>query len=74
MTQVSDPVTITVSRSVLSHIAELSSELTDQMHALLEKNTDGQLTPTERAELERLVEIAEFGQIITMALGRQGQP
>lgn len=38
------------------------------MHALLERNTDGQLSASEKAELDTLVRIAEFGQIVSMAL------
>ena len=72
MIQTADPVTFSVPRTVLSHIAQLSEELTDRMHALLERNTDGQLSSTEKAELEALVRIAEFGQIVSMALQRQG--
>lgn len=72
MIQAADPVTISVPRTVLSDIAQLSAELTDRMHALLEQNADAQLTPTEKAELEMLVRIAEFGQIVSMALQPQG--
>jgi hypothetical protein len=38
------------------------------MHALLERNTDGELSSTEKAELKALVQMAEFGQIVSMAL------
>jgi hypothetical protein len=74
MIQSADPITFSVSRKVLSDIVELSAELTDRMHELLEKNTDGQLGPTERSELETLVRMAEFGQIVSMALQPQAQP
>lgn len=72
MIQTVDPVTFSVPRTVLSDIAQLSAELTDRMHALLERNTDAQLSPTEKAELATLVRIAEFGQVVLMALQRQG--
>ena len=68
MIQSADPITFSVPRKVLSDIVELSAELTDRMHELLEKNTDGQLGPTERSELETLIRMAEFGQIVSMAL------
>jgi hypothetical protein len=58
----------------LADIAQLSDELTDRMHMLLERNTDGQLSPIEKAELETLVRVAEFGQIVTMALQPQSRP
>jgi hypothetical protein len=63
-----DSITISVPRRVLSGIANLSDELTDRMHALLERNTDGGLNATERQELETLVQMAEFGQIVSAAL------
>ena len=74
MTQAADPITISVPRTVLSEIVSLSSELTDRMHALLERNTDAQLDPVEKNELETLVKMAEFGQIVSMALGSQDRP
>jgi len=74
MVQATDPVTISVPRTVLSDIAQLSAELTDRMHQLLERNTDGQLTRIERSELETLVRMAEFGQIVSTALESQAKP
>jgi hypothetical protein len=68
MIQAADPITFSVPRTVLSEIVELSAELTDRMHELLERNTDGLLGPVERAELETLVRMAEFGQIVALAL------
>ncbi len=69
MIQSADPITLSVPRKVLTDIVQLSAELTDRMHALLERNTDGALGPIEKAELETLVRMAEFGQIVSMALG-----
>lgn len=74
MVQAADPVTISVPRNILSEIAHLSAELTDRMHELLERNTDGQLTASEKSELETLVRMAEFGQIVSMALQPQANP
>ena len=74
MIQTADPVTFSVPRTVLSDIVSLSAELTDRMHELLERNTDGQLGATEKAELERLVLIAQFGQIVSSALQPQQKP
>ena len=74
MIQSADPITFSVPRTVLSDIVRLSDELTDRMHDLLERNTDGRLSPTERAELETLVRMAEFGQIVTMALQPKAAP
>jgi hypothetical protein len=71
MIQASDPITVSVSRSVLSEIVQLSAELTDRMHELLERNTDGGLKALEKSELEALVRIAQFGQIVSMAMQPQ---
>jgi hypothetical protein len=68
MVQLADPIEFSVPRSVLSDIVRLSDELTDRMHELLERNTDDKLGPTEQAELGTLVRMAEFGQIVLMAL------
>lgn len=70
----SDDITLTLPRSVVPDIVSLSDALTDRMHALLERNTDGTLSSVERAELETLVQMAQFGQIVSMALrGTGGQ-
>jgi len=68
MSSVADPVTLTVPRTILAEVVALSAELTDCMHALLERNTDANLSATEREELQTLVQIAQFGQIVSMAL------
>ena len=68
MLPASDSITITLPRPMLADIAGLSSELTDRMHAWLERNTDGTLNEIERSELQVLVRSAEFGQIVAMAL------
>ena len=67
-----DPITFTLPRTLADGIAELSADLTDRMHHLLERNTDGQLGTLEIAELETLVRMAEFGQIVSMALKKAG--
>jgi aromatic ring-cleaving dioxygenase len=74
MIQASDPITFSVPRAVLADIVQLSAELTDRMHELLERNTDNKLGPTEKAELETLVRVAEFGQIVSLALQPQSIP
>jgi hypothetical protein len=71
MIQATDPITFTVPRSVATDIAALSSDFTDRMHELLERNAEGQLMPSEKAELETLVRIAQFGQIVSLALQAQ---
>jgi hypothetical protein len=74
MIDTQDPVTISVPKSILADVVRLSDELLDQMHELLERNTDGTLSTSERAELDRLVRIAQFGQIASLALQSAGKP
>lgn len=52
----------------------LSAKLTDRMHELLERNTDGALSAIEQAELETLVQMSQFGQIVSMALQSATRP
>jgi hypothetical protein len=70
----SDDITLTLPRSVVPDVVSLSDALTDRMHALLERNTDGTLSLVERTELETLVQMAQFGQILSMALRGAGGP
>lgn len=46
----------------------LDPETARRMHELLERNTEGSLSETERIELESLVRMAQFAQILAMAL------
>jgi len=41
------------------------------MHELLERNTDGALSTIERRELDTLVRMAGFGQILELMATRQ---
>jgi hypothetical protein len=69
-----DDIILTLPRLVVPDVVTLSDTLTDRMHALLERNTDGALSAVERAELETLVQMAQFGQILSMALRGAGGP
>ena len=73
MIRPADPITVSVPRDILADIVEVSAGLADRMHELLERNTDGALTPTETSELESIVRIAELGQIATLALQSSGE-
>jgi hypothetical protein len=68
MIQAADPISLMMPRALASEIIELSSDLTDRMHELLERNTDDLLTPVEKAELRKLVSITEIGQIVAAAM------
>ena len=69
-----DAVTLTLPRSAIPDVLSLSETLLDRMHELLERNTDGRLSPVEREEAETLVLMAQFGQLVSTALQRPGQP
>lgn len=63
-----DPVTLTLPASLASAIPSMAQRLVDRMHELLERNTDGQLSPHEHAELESLVDMAQFAQVFAAAV------
>ncbi len=67
MTPAIETVVLTLPRSVVPELPSLSRGLNDRMHGLLERNTEGTLSATEREELETLVEMAQFAQILAMA-------
>jgi hypothetical protein len=67
MSTASENVILTLPRAVVSDLPSLSQSLTERMHGLLERNTEGTLTAPEREELETLVEMAQFAQILVMA-------
>ena len=46
----------------------MAGRLADRMHELLERNTEGALSAIEREELEGLVEMAEFAQVLAAAI------
>jgi len=66
-------ITVTLPPSVATAIPAMAARLLDRMHALLERNTDNQLSPIEREELEGLVDMAEFTQFFAVAV-HQGTP
>lgn len=62
-----DTIVLTIPRAIVPELPALSRSLTDRMHALLERNTEGTLAAAEREELETLVQMAQFAQILAMA-------
>jgi hypothetical protein len=68
-----DAITLTLPRSAITGVVSLSDTLLDRMHELLERNTDGQLSAVQREEVETLVLMAQFGQLLSAAL-RPGTP
>ena len=67
-------VTLTLPESAVGDVLVLSASLLERMHGLLERNADGPLGGMEREELETLVRMAQFGQIVAMALGPTPAP
>jgi hypothetical protein len=63
-----DVITLTVPRAAVRNFSALSASLLDRMHELLERNGDGALNTLEREQLEMLVEMAQFGQLVASAL------
>ena len=74
MTRAADPITFSVPRDLLRDIRNLSGQLLDRLHDLLERNTQGDLSPTENAELETLVRMAQFSEIVSLALEAKSKP
>jgi hypothetical protein len=68
MTQAADPIVISVPRAVLSDMSHMPADLIDRMHELLEHNTDGTSSPTEEADLNALVRMAQLSEIASLAL------
>ena len=62
-----ETVVLTLPRALVPELPSLSHGLNDRMHALLERNTEGSLSAIEREELETLVEMAQFAQLLAMA-------
>lgn len=74
MATTTDAVTLTLPRSAVPDVLSLSGALLDRLHELLERNTDGALSEAERRELETLVQVAHFGQIVSLALQPSAKP
>jgi len=74
MSATADQVTLTFPRSAVADVTAISADLLDRMHELLERNTDGQLSAIERTELETLVQMAQFGQLLATAMQAARRP
>lgn len=70
MEAVSAPITLTIPPQVASELPSLANDLTERMHELLERNTDGALEDAERRELETLVHMAQFAQLLATLVSR----
>lgn len=68
MPTAADQITLTFPRTAVGDLSEISADLLTCMHELLERNTDGLLSPIERAELETLVRMAQFSQLLASAM------
>lgn len=74
MKPLADSVTLRLPRFAVEELPSLSAELNERMHHLLERNTEGSLNPTERAELETLVQMAQFAQLLALAAQMAATP
>jgi hypothetical protein len=74
MSAAAGAVTLTLPKSAIPDMVSLSATLLERMHELLERNTDGVLSAVEREELDTLVQMAQFGQIVSLALKRPTTP
>jgi hypothetical protein len=74
MASANESVLLSLPRSAVADVISMSDSLVERMHALLERNTDGELTDIEQEELETLTRMAQFGQVIALALRAQGKP
>jgi hypothetical protein len=63
-----DTITLTFPSSIIAEVIALSDRLLDRMHYLLERNTGGTLSPIEREELNTLVRMAGFSEVLSTAL------
>jgi len=63
-------ITVTLPVSVANEFPVMAERLTERMHDLLERNTEGQLNDLEKDELRALVEMAEFAQVFATAVHR----
>ena len=69
-----DTLTLKFPRSAVGEITSISASLLDRMHSLLERNSEGKLSRIERKELETLVKMAQFAQLISTAMQPQDKP
>ncbi len=63
-----DTITLTLPAAIAQDVPAMAQGLLERMHQLLERNTDGTLTDQERGQLEGLVEMAQFAQILATAV------
>lgn len=68
MPEATDSIMLSFPRTVLPDVMALSESLVDRMHQLLERNADGNLNPVELEEVQTLVSMAQFGQIVALSL------
>ena len=68
-----ESVTLTLPRSAVPDVVALSADLLGRVHELLEWNTDGAPSAIEHDELDTLVRMAHFGQVVSDALRLPGE-
>lgn len=74
MKAAAESLTLRIPRAVVAALPTLSEGLLTRMHDLLERNAEGQLSVHERAEVESLVKMAEFAQLLSLAAAQTDAP
>ncbi len=72
MVSPADDVLFALPRSAIGGVLQISDRLLDRMHSLLERNAQGELSEVEREYLADLVEMAQFSQLVAMAVSPIG--
>lgn len=69
-----ETITLRLPRFAMESLPSLSADLSRRMHDLLERNTDNALSSVEHAELETLVQMAQFAELLAMAAQLASSP
>ena len=55
-------------RTLIPDVVELSGDMISRMHDLLERNANEELSVNEQEDLQTLVQMAQFSQVIALSL------
>lgn len=69
-----ETITLRLPRFAMEALPSLSDDLSRRMHHLLERNTDNALSSVEHAELETLVQMAQFAELLATAAQLASSP
>ena len=74
MSALQGSITLSIPRQLVGELPALSADLVDRMHELLERNTEGALDATQRRELDTIVRMAQFSQVLMLAANGSTPP